>query len=140
MRQEDYQTLVEFANRPWAFNVECRAHCVERPFENADAKAPVKLVIFDFDGALTLYTFMPEERVMCKAVEPQEDPRCSNDLHFVANDAVRKRYVPLRRSGSVACLEVEYNFESPYVANRVQELGHALQCLANDPETGQRPW
>lgn len=37
-------------------------------------------------------------------------------------------------------IEVQYNFESPYVANRVQELGHALQCLANDPETGQRPW
>lgn len=83
--EEDYQTLVEFANRPWAFNVECQAHCVERPFDSADAKPPVKLLIFDFDGALTLYTFMPE------------DPRCSNDLHFVANDAVQKRYVPLRK-------------------------------------------
>lgn len=59
--EEDYKTLVEFANRPWAFNVDCKAYCLERTFEGSEKKPPVKLILFDFDGALTLYTFMPED-------------------------------------------------------------------------------
>ena len=110
--QEDYRTLVEFANRPWAFNVDCKAQCLERTFEGAEKKPPVKLLIFDFDGALTLYTFMPEDLVcrrlngssmflslqcliwfMWEALQLWKDPRCSTDLKFTPNDSVKQRYV-----------------------------------------------
>lgn len=112
--EEDYRTLVEFANRPWAFNVDCKAQCLERTFEGAEKKPPVKLLIFDFDGALTLYTFMPE------------DPRCSTDLKFTPNDSVKQRYV-------------QYNFETPYLeGSRVDQLVSLLNCLADDPDTGER--
>ena len=111
--QEDFRTLVEFANRPWAFNVDCKAQCVERTFAGAEKKPPVKLVIFDFDGALTLYTFMPEDPC-CTALllfrscsnmfkrththtqtrQPwfRKDPRCSTDIRFTPNEWVKQRY------------------------------------------------
>ena len=59
--QEDYKTVVDFAKRPWAYKVDWRVHCIEKPFDGAALQPPVQLVIFDFDGALTLYTFMPED-------------------------------------------------------------------------------
>ena len=59
--QEDYKTLTDFANRPWAFKVDDRVHCWQSNLEPAESTLPVKLVIFDLDGALTLYTFMPED-------------------------------------------------------------------------------
>eukprot|EP00438_Fugacium_kawagutii_P026269 Skav227694 [mRNA] locus=scaffold2761:109738:113467:- [translate_table: standard] len=112
--KEDYRTLVEFANRPWAFNVDCQAHCLERPFEEASTKPPVKLVIFDFDGALTLCTFMPE------------DPHCSTDIRYTPQESLKQRYV-------------QYNFETPYLeGSRVDLLGSLLNNLAHDPETGER--
>ena len=60
--QEDYKTVVDFAKRPWAYKVDWRVHCIEKPFDGAALQPPVQLVIFDFDSALTLYTFMPEDR------------------------------------------------------------------------------
>eukprot|EP00439_Symbiodinium_sp_Y106_P021937 s5410_g2.t1 len=59
--EEDYKTVVDFAKRPWAYKVDWRVHCIEKPFDGAALQPPVQLVIFDFDGALTLYTFMPED-------------------------------------------------------------------------------
>ena len=56
--------MVDFAKRPWAYKVDWRVHCIEKPFDSAHLQPPVRLVIFDFDGALTLYTFMPEDNVL----------------------------------------------------------------------------
>mmetsp|Transcript_66075 Transcript_66075/g.154682 ORF Transcript_66075/g.154682 Transcript_66075/m.154682 type:complete len:622 (+) Transcript_66075:24-1889(+) len=111
--EEDYKTVVDFAKRPWAYKVDWRVHCIEKPFDGAALQPPVQLVIFDFDGALTLYTFMPE------------DPRCSTEVGY-APESVKRRYV-------------EYNFESPYLeGSRVQQLQNLLESLESDPETGER--
>ncbi|CAE7682279.1 unnamed protein product [Symbiodinium pilosum] len=112
--EEDYKTLADFAKRPWAYKVDWRVHCIEKPFEGAELQPPVKLIIFDFDSALTLYTFMPE------------DPRCSKELGYSAPDSLKARYV-------------EYNFETPYLeGSRVEQLGTLLKLLAHDAETDER--
>ncbi|CAJ1371973.1 unnamed protein product [Effrenium voratum] len=112
--EEDYKTLTDFANRPWAFKVDDRVHCWQSNLEPAESTLPVKLVIFDLDGALTLYTFMPE------------DSACSTDLFFSADDILHHRFV-------------EYNFETPYLeGNRVAKLKQLFDCLCDDPETGER--
>jgi len=109
--EEDFKTLVDFAKRPWAYKVDGRVHCVEKPFDGAEKQPPVKLILFDLDGALTLYTFMPE------------DPRCSKEIGYKPNDALRERIV-------------KYNFESPYLeGGRLEQLQQLLESLANDPQT-----
>ena len=72
--------MVDFARRPWAYKVDWRVHCVEKPFEGAELQPPVRLVIFDFDGALTLYTFMPEERLCNWTLLQQPQPCIFREL------------------------------------------------------------
>lgn len=112
---QDYHTLIEFVKVPWLFRGGCSIQAVERPFEGSEYQPPVKLVLFDFDETLSLYTFMPSE------------PRCSTEIgYFGANEKSRSYYV-------------QYNFETPYLeGDRVEKLRNLLSDLIDEDGDSQR--
>jgi len=113
----DYTTLVRFVERPWMWKDTLHVEPHQWRFDEIDKKRPVVLVVFDFDEALTLATFMPK------------DPECATQIGWSPSDA----------SGEWSKSDlVSYNFESPYVEwSRVEELKKLLKSL-QAPASGSR--
>eukprot|EP00928_Gymnodinium_smaydae_P016793 TRINITY_DN16356_c0_g3_i1.p1 TRINITY_DN16356_c0_g3~~TRINITY_DN16356_c0_g3_i1.p1 ORF type:complete len:687 (-),score=153.55 TRINITY_DN16356_c0_g3_i1:25-2004(-) len=106
----DYAALTRFVAEPWLYGDPLRVLCLEREFEDAEARAPVALVVFDFDETLTLATFMP-----------------SDEFAF----ATEVGWTPPRSSDWAAGDLVAYNFESPFVkGSRVAKLQRLLKELS----------
>eukprot|EP00931_Biecheleriopsis_adriatica_P036611 TRINITY_DN21079_c0_g1_i1.p1 TRINITY_DN21079_c0_g1~~TRINITY_DN21079_c0_g1_i1.p1 ORF type:complete len:614 (+),score=117.15 TRINITY_DN21079_c0_g1_i1:31-1872(+) len=112
--KDDYSKLVNFVKTPWAYQAEQTASCVERPFMGMDDRPPSRLVIVEFDGALTLSSFLPE------------DSRSRSQIGCLGDEDEQR-------------VLVDYNFESPYVqGSRVEKLKQLLCDLTHDPETGEK--
>jgi hypothetical protein len=105
----DYKMLEEFAQCPWKFKEAPGIRCAERPFEEADERPHVNLVVFDFDETLSIYTFMPE------------DHRSRTVIGNQMKAAEQERYI-------------RYNFEGK-AEGRIAKLQDMLKRL-KDPADG----
>lgn len=115
--EEDFKIVVDFVQQPWRFKEANTLVCTERHFPGCDdtPSPPVKLVVFDFDETLSLYTFMPE------------DERCSREIRGDWSEEEKNHFV-------------KYNFVSPYLeeGDRVEELRKLLKQLTVSDEEDPR--
>lgn len=111
---EDYTQLVNFVEQPWTFKAAFSCTCMERHFNGCEAQPPAKLIIFEFDETLSLYTFMPHEL--------EDDPDYATKIGYLGSQQKQQHYR-------------EWNFESPYCDDqetpRVEHLKNLFRDLTS---------